>query len=197
MEAMGEERRRSAWYSPCQTALLPFCDLATRPCRPVEAARGLVRWVWRDYRNLAVRPLVMIVLVVVPAALLAHASSAATRPGAVVTTRNGTTHVLKGAHCIDGRLYFGAPINRKGKSLGLVLGPFRLGRTAVIAFAFVPMIPRWGCRGVPTSTRTERADASTSGRASGRDSPAPATPVRGVARSRASPPPQRRDPHRL
>lgn len=132
MEAMGEERRRSAWYSPCLTALLPFCDLATRPCRPVEAARGLVRWVWRDYRNLAVRPLVMIVLVVVPAALLAHASSAATRPGAVVTTRNGTTHVLKGAHCIDGRLYFGAPINRKGKSLGLVLGPFRLGRTAVI-----------------------------------------------------------------
>jgi hypothetical protein len=74
----------------------------------------------------------MIVLAVVPVALLAHASSAATRPGAVVTTRNGTTHVLKGAQCIDGRLYFGAPINRRGKSLGLVLGPFRLGRTAVI-----------------------------------------------------------------
>lgn len=40
--------------------------------------------------------------------------------------------MLKGARCIDGRLYFGAPLGRKGKSFGLILASFRLGRTRVI-----------------------------------------------------------------
>ena len=78
------------------------------------------------------RPLVLTVLTAVAVAFLGHAASAATRPGAVVTTKNGTVHVLKGARCIDGRLYFGAPLGRKGKSFALVLAPFRLGRTRVI-----------------------------------------------------------------
>ena len=78
------------------------------------------------------RPLIPIVLTVIAVASLACAASAATRPGAVVTTKNGATHVLKGARCIDGRLNFGAPLTGKGKSFGLVLAPFRLGRTAVI-----------------------------------------------------------------
>jgi hypothetical protein len=74
----------------------------------------------------------LIVSTAVAVALIAQASSAATRPGAVVTTRSGATHVLKSANCIDGRLYFGAPYSGKGKILALVLAPFRLGRTAVI-----------------------------------------------------------------
>jgi hypothetical protein len=79
-----------------------------------------------------VRPLILIVLTAVAVAFLAHASFAATRPGAVITTKNGTVHVLKGARCTDGRLYFGAPVGRKGKSFGLILAPFRLGRTTII-----------------------------------------------------------------
>ena len=78
------------------------------------------------------RPLTLIVLTAVAVALLAHASFAATRPGAVVTTKNGTMHVLTGARCNNGRLNFGAPVGQKGKSFGLVLAPFRLGSTKVI-----------------------------------------------------------------
>jgi hypothetical protein len=73
-----------------------------------------------------------IVLTAIAVASQAHAASAATGPGAVVTTKNGATHVLKGARCIDGRLYFGAPFTGKGKSFGILLAPFRPGRTAVI-----------------------------------------------------------------
>jgi hypothetical protein len=79
-----------------------------------------------------VRPLILIVLTAVAVAFLAHASFAATRPGAVVTTKNGTVHILKGARCNGGRLYFGAPVGQKGQSFGLILAPFRLGRTKVI-----------------------------------------------------------------
>jgi hypothetical protein len=80
------------------------------------------------------------VLTAVAVAFVAHASFAATRPGAVVTTKNGTVHVLKGARCTDGRLNFGAQLGRKGKSFGLVLAPFRLGRTRVID-GFVELHP--------------------------------------------------------
>jgi hypothetical protein len=59
-------------------------------------------------------------------------AAGATRPGAVVTTKDGTVHVLKGARCNDGRLHFGAPVGRKGKSFGLILAPFHPGRTKVI-----------------------------------------------------------------
>jgi hypothetical protein len=64
--------------------------------------------------------------------LFAVSSSAATAPGAVVTTKSGKTIVLKGAHCFSGRLNFGAWPYDRGKAMGILMDDRSPGRQAVV-----------------------------------------------------------------
>lgn len=70
------------------------------------------------------------VAIVVPL-LFSVSLPAANAPGAVVTTKSGKTFVLKGAHCFDGRLNFGAWPFARGKFFSIHIDERSPGRQAV------------------------------------------------------------------
>jgi hypothetical protein len=68
------------------------------------------------------------------ALVLGATSSAATKPGAIVTAKSGKTYVFSGARCFAGRLNFGErPLNKPSGARGfsIQLDPFRPGRVGV------------------------------------------------------------------
>src|SRR5262245_33082500 len=79
-------------------------------------------------RAVAFSALALIALV-----LVGVSSGAATGPGAIVTSQNGKTYVLKGAHCPGRRMQFGAfPASEAGMKMSLVLAGWWRQRVDVI-----------------------------------------------------------------